>query len=94
MATITFDALKYVAELEESGFTRKQAEVQAKTFREVLQNYDKSLAVDTASKSELQDVKHELQNTISDVKHELLKWMFGISIAQTALILAVLAFFK
>jgi predicted nucleic acid-binding Zn-ribbon protein len=43
---------------------------------------------------EVQAVKSELRVEIQAIKNDILKWVFGISITQTALIVAVLAFLK
>ncbi len=44
-----------------------------------------------------QDVRNELprlENRMEANKHEILKWMLGILLAQTALIVAVMAFLR
>ena len=51
----------------------------------------------TELKSEIQDVRTEmlrLENKMEANKHEILKWVIGTMVAQTALIVAVIAFLK
>jgi serine phosphatase RsbU (regulator of sigma subunit) len=36
----------------------------------------------------------DTNNRMADLKHEILKWMFGIAIAQAALVIAVISFLK
>ena len=48
-------------------------------------------------KAEIQDVRTEvlrLENKMEANKHEVLKWVIGTMVAQTALIVAVIAFLK
>ena len=53
--------------------------------------------VRTELKAEIQDVRTEmlrLENKMEANKHEILKWVIGTMVAQTALIVAVIAFLK
>lgn len=104
MAVIAFDTLAYARKLEEAGFTRRQAEIQAETMREqaeaqnvllqkTLDKYDEASRKDLATKGDIQDVRGEilrLENKIEANKHEILKWVIGTMVAQTALIVAVI----
>jgi len=38
--------------------------------------------------------KHDLHVALSETKHELLKWIMGMLVAQSALLVAVMAFIK
>ncbi len=104
MAVIACDTLAYARKLEEAGFTRRQAEIQAETMREqaeaqnvllqkTLDKYDEASRKDLATKGDIQDVRGEilrLENKIEANKHEILKWVIGTMVAQTALIVAVI----
>ena len=104
LAVIAFDTLAYARKLEEAGFTRRQAEIQAETMREqaeaqnvllqkTLDKYDEASRKDLATKGDIQDVRGEilrLENKIEANKHEILKWVIGTMVAQTALIVAVI----
>jgi len=94
MLTTTFDSLGYAKKLEAAGFTREQAEVQANAFREFTSIQEENTRKELATKGDLQDVRNELKVEIAETKHEILKWMMGMLVAQTALIVAVIAFIK
>lgn len=38
MASTVFDTLQYAKQLQEAGFTQKQAEIQAEALREIIDN--------------------------------------------------------
>ncbi len=45
-------------------------------------------------RSEMQDIRSELKNDIQESKHEVLKWIMAMFLAQTAMLIAVIAFIK
>ena len=92
MPAIAFDTLAYAKEVEEAGFTRQQAEAFAWAQKKLLQDVMSSSEV--ATKSDLNDVRAELKEEIANTKHEILKWTIATVIAQTALIVAVMAFLR
>lgn len=98
MTTTTFDTLGYAKKLEEAGFTRPQAEAQASILRDILAMQDEAARKELATKIDVVEaemkIKAELAEKIESSKHEILKWMMGMLIAQTAMILLVLAFIK
>ena len=47
-----------------------------------------------ATKADLQAVRTELKEAIANTKHEILKWRIATMVAQTALIVAVMAFLQ
>lgn len=76
---------------------RLQSEAQAAALRETLDKYDAASRKELATKGDIQDVRAELQNVraelkqeLADAKHEILKWVLGIALAQTAVIVAVM----
>lgn len=83
MTTATFDTLGYFEKLKAAGVPEAQAKVQVEVMQSVVRSYDEATRQDLATKGDL-----------SDTKHELLKWMMGMMVAQTALLVAVLAFFQ
>jgi hypothetical protein len=83
MSAVTFDTLKFVDELEKSGIPEKQARAISSAVRNV---HDSS---DVATKADISDLRREM----SEIKFELLKWMVGLLIGQTGLLLALLKFF-
>ena len=81
MTTITFDTLAYSENMQKAGFTRAQADAMARANSEAFRSM-----VDTQQLATKQD--------ISDAKHEILKWMVTAMIAQTALLVGIIAFLK
>ena len=80
---------------------RQQAEAQRVALQTALNMHDETSRKELATRGDLQDVRNELKEEIQDVrnelkdtKHEILKWMIATMVAQTALIVAVIAFLK
>ena len=83
MSTTTFDTLGYFEKLKAAGFTEEQAKVQVEAMQGVVRSYDEASRKELATKGDL-----------ADTKHEILKWMMATMVAQTALIIAAIAFLK
>ena len=98
MTTTTFDALGYFEKLKSAGVPEEQAKVQAAAFREFSAIQDENARRELATKMDLAQtemrLKAELSEKIEAAKHEILKWLMGLIVAQTALIVAVLAYVK
>ena len=90
MTTTTVDTLSYFEKLKAAGVPEAQAKVQVEVMQGVVQQYDEASRKELATKGDIQDVRNELKDT----KHEILKWMIATMVAQTALIVAVIAFLK
>ena len=101
MSTLTFDTLKFVKTLKAAGVPELQAEAFSTAVRESHE------AADVATKGDIADLRHEIKESasalrqemsnmnakMSDMKFELLKWMIGLLIAQTTVLLALPKFF-
>ena len=99
MTTITFDSLGYAKKLEEAGFTRQQAEIQAialreqldaqnNAFQKLIETYDESSREELAMKGDVQDVRLEIEKVraeIQQVKYDLLKWQIAGWVALAAI---------
>lgn len=99
MTTITFDSLGYAKKLEEAGFTRQQAEIQAialreqldaqnNAFQKLIETYDESSRKELATKGDVQDVRLEIEKVraeIQQVKYDLLKWQIAGWVALAAI---------
>jgi hypothetical protein len=83
MQTLVIDTKK----LEQRGFSRTQAE----GITEALKELDTSTL---ATKSDLNDAVRTLQVGMGDQAITMIKWMTGILIAQGALIVALIQYFK
>ena len=90
MTTVTFDTLAYVKTLRDAGIEEKQAEAQAT----VLKGHDESVA----TKSDVHDLKRdievlrlEVKKDLAENKAELIRWVVGVGVLQTTLIVGILA---
>ena len=84
MATLTFDTLKFVHRLRESGIPETQAEAIAEAFRDA--SGEAELATKDDIKLAVAELRTELHKEIRDLKVDLIKWMTGALIAQAAVI--------
>ena len=87
MTTITFDTLAYVKTLREAGVDEKQAEAQAVALASVL----KSGVTDLATKQDMELLRVELKKDLAETRVELIRWVVGVGILQTTLIVGILA---
>lgn len=81
MGTITFDTLAYSENMQKAGFTREQADAMAKA---------NALAFNDMVNTQQLATKQDL----AELKHEILKWMVTAMIAQTALLVGIIAFLR
>jgi hypothetical protein len=98
VSAITFDTLAYVKTLREAGVEEKQAEAQATALAVVLKSGTGDLAMQRDIESLRADVKRdiellraELKKDIAETKSELIRWVVGVGILQTTLIVGILA---
>jgi hypothetical protein len=89
-STITFDTLAYVKKLKAAGVPEKQAEVQAETFAEIIEDriatkHDILLLKQDLKELEL-SLKQELRLGLADTKAEIIKWVAGMLVAQAAIV--------
>ena len=88
MSAITFNTLTYGKTLQAAGMPQEQAEALAKAPKPAL---DEMLAAkELATQADIL----RLENKMEANKHEILKWTITTVVAQTALIVAVIAFLK
>lgn len=90
MSTITFDTREFIKELKSAGFSKEQAEIITKlqkvavtpTLEQVRHDYDLDNLV----------TNHSLDSRLreSELKSELIRWIVGVGLLQTALIIALL----
>lgn len=101
MATVTFDALKYIKTLEDAGVPRKQAEAQATAEKEALNEVFEAIKAGIPSKEEVTTFKSELSGDLkalrSDLKAEIavakldtVKWIVGSVFASTIAIITTI----
>jgi len=97
MTTTTFDALGYFEKLKAAGMPEAQAKIQLEALQDVIKNYDEDSRKELATKGDIHDTRHEIQSVrieMRDMKHDILRWMVGGFIAQSALLVAILAFMR
>lgn len=98
MTTTTFDTLGYFEKLKAAGVPEEQAKVQAAAFLEFTAIQEENARKELATKMDVMQaemrIKTELIERIENSKHEVLKWTITTVVAQTALIIAVIAFLK
>ena len=83
MSQAAFDTLEYFEKLISAGVPENQAKVQVEAMQGVIKSYDDASRKELATKSDL-----------AETKHEILKWMVTAMIAQTALLVGIIAFLK
>ena len=66
----------------------------AAVIAHVFERADDKWRQELATKADLLLTKAELRDEIANAKHDILRWMIGGFIAQTALLVAVLAFLR
>ncbi len=80
MTTATLNALECFEKLKAAGMP----EAQAKVHVEVIQNIVEDKLV----------TKAHLDIRLAELKHDLLRWIIGAMLAQTALLVGIMAFMK
>jgi hypothetical protein len=104
MSTLTFDTLKFANRLKSAGIPAVHAEAEADALSEVLETNLSELATKEDLRHEISDLRKDmdarfektestLRQETANLKFELLKWMIGLLVAQTTLLLALLKFF-
>ena len=78
-SALTFDTLAYVKKLRSAGVPEKQAEIQAETFAEILEER-------VATKQDLKELELALKHDLANIKAEIIKWMAGMLVAQAAIV--------
>lgn len=66
----------------------------AAVLAHVFEKADEKWRQELATKADLLATKAELRAEMQAMKHDILRWMVGGFIAQTALLVAVMAFFR
>jgi hypothetical protein len=78
-SALTFDTLAYVKKLRSAGVPEKQAEIQAETFAEILEER-------VATKQDLKELEVALKHDLANIKAEIIKWVEGMLVAQAAIV--------
>jgi len=88
MASITFDTLKFVRELQESGFEEKQAEGIAEGIAEAFK--DASGEAELATKRDIERMEGQVREMKAELngKLTLVQWMLALVVAAEVMPLA------
>ena len=79
MAALTFDTLKFAEKLIAAGVPEAQAKAEASALSEVLEvNFNEVVT------------KEHLDYKLAELKSELIKWVVGLALAQTGLLVGIL----
>ena len=106
MSAIVMDTLEFATKLKAGGFTEQQAETQARAIADVVEKQlatkqdvesneqtlrrdIEALRADVKRDSEL--LRAELKRDLAETKAELIRWVAGVGVLQTALLVGILA---
>ncbi len=84
MSTITFDTLKFVTRLKDSGLSEFQSIAITEAFREAHGE------AEVATKADIRELELKFEARMSENKAELVRWIVGAGFLQTVLIAALL----
>jgi len=91
MTTITFDTLKFVTRLKDSGLAEVQAVAITEAFKEAHSEAEVATRFDIRElELKIETRFKELDVKIAETKSELIRWVVGAGFLQTALITALL----
>jgi len=85
----SFDTLQYTKKLQQAGFTEKQAEIQAETFKKQAELINKWAEDNLATKHDLKETEERLANRINEMSYKITVKL-GSIIAGTVVILGIL----
>lgn len=94
MTATIFDALAYFEKLKTAGVPEEQARVQANAFRDFSAIQEEKARNELATKMDVLQAEMRLSEKIEAGKHEVLKWLIGLLLTQSALLVAIFAFLK
>lgn len=95
MSPVPFDILAYSNRLQKSGIPREQADAMAQANADAFK--DMTVTQQLATRQDIALVKEDIflvKQEIAEVRHEILKWMVTAMLAQTALLVGIIAFLK
>lgn len=106
MTAIVMDTLEFAAKLKAGGFTEQQAETQARALAEVVEkqlatkqdvdSHEANLRRDIETlradvKRDIELLRAELKKDIAETKAKLIRWVVGVGVLQTTLVVGILA---
>lgn len=106
MSSIVLDTLEFATRLKAGGFTEQQAETQARALADLVEkqlstkqdveSHEQNLRRDIETlrldvKRDIEVLRAELKKDLAETKAELIRWVVGVGILQTTLVIGVLA---
>lgn len=106
MSAIVMDTLEFATKLKAGGFTEQQAETQARAIADVVEkqlatkqdvdSHEQTLRRDIETlradvKRDIEILRGEVKKDIAESKAELIRWVVGVGVLQTTLIVGILA---
>ncbi|MEO5352473.1 MAG: CCDC90 family protein [Magnetococcus sp. XQGC-1] len=88
--SVPFDTLAFVKKLETAGVPSSQAEAQVEMLSDLLQKVEASRMQELATKGDVREAELRLEAKIESSKTETIKWVAGMFVAQTALIIGAM----
>lgn len=103
MSTFVLDTLDYAEKLKAGGFTEQQAATQARALAEIIER-QMAAEADARKNSLRRDIESlrsecehgvealslDIKHNIAEAKAELIRWIVGIGLLQTILIIGML----
>ncbi len=100
MVMALFNTLRFAQRLKDAGVSNAHAEAQAEALAEVFSLYSQELSTKEGLRLVKEELSHEMGNLrkdidikLANVKFDLLKWIIGLAVAQTGLVVGALTFF-
>jgi hypothetical protein len=108
MVTIIMDTYEYASKLRAGGFTEQQAEAQTRALAEIVEKqlatknevaeHEQNLRRDIKEaelrlQGQIREAELRLEARIAEARADVIKWVLGLSVAQTGLIVGLMAKF-
>jgi hypothetical protein len=88
-AAVTFDTLKFANRLKAAGIKPLHAEAEAEALSDVFAANLKELA----TLDDLKQMESRLDAKLAEMKFDILRWVIGIALVQTGLLVGVIVKF-
>ena len=85
-----FDTLAFVKRLETAGVPSAQAEAQVEMLSDAIKKVEETRLQELATKGDVRESELKLEAKIESSKSETIKWVAGMFVAQTALIIGAM----
>jgi len=95
MNSPSFDTHAFIKRLKDAGISEVQAEAQTEALTQALEQFRiEAHLADLASKRDLKEVEAHLEVRIAESEASLLKWVIGLLLAQTGILITAFKLFS